>query len=127
MTPMLARSAHIRAFGALDPAGLVKQIHSFERFTELSQYENVPRGQKHRGENIIMRILRKTAHRSILAVVKESTSFGVGKRAAPELARTLLAALLTALLVVGPLSPAFAQSGAQNPPPQVIAPAAVSN
>src|SRR4029077_1139953 len=64
-----------------------------------------------------MRILRKTAHRSILVVVKESTSFGVGKRAAPQLARTLLAALLAALLVVAPLSPAFAQSGAQNPPP----------
>jgi outer membrane protein len=65
-----------------------------------------------------MRILRGTAQGSILsAAFKGSISFGAAKRTASQLARPLFAALLTGLLVVGPISPAFAQSGAQNPPP----------
>ena len=64
-----------------------------------------------------MRILWGTAVQSILqAAIKRSISFGTAKRAAARLARPLLAALLAGLLVVGPISPAFAQSAAQNPP-----------
>jgi outer membrane protein len=64
-----------------------------------------------------MRILRGTAQGSILwAVIKGCISFGAAKREASQLARPLLAALLAALLVVGPVSPAFAQNDAQNPP-----------
>jgi outer membrane protein TolC len=65
-----------------------------------------------------MRILRETAHGSIWqAVGKGSISFAAVKRTALRLARPLLAALLAALLGVGPISPAFAQGGAQNPSP----------
>ncbi len=72
-----------------------------------------------------MRILRETAHGSILqAAIKGFTSFGAAKRAASQLARPLLAALLAVLLTVGPISPAFAQSGAQNPPPNPAPPSA---
>jgi outer membrane protein len=61
-----------------------------------------------------MRILRGTAQGSILsAALKGSVSFGAAKRTVSKLARPLLASLLAGLLIVGPLSPAFAQ----NPPP----------
>jgi outer membrane protein len=64
-----------------------------------------------------MRILRETARRSILAAARGLNSLVVAKRTATKMARPLVAALLAGLLVVGPLSPAFAQSGQQNPPP----------
>jgi outer membrane protein len=65
-----------------------------------------------------MRILRETAHGSILqAVIKGSISLGAARRAAPALAKPLLAALMAGLLAVGPISPAFAQDSPQNPPP----------
>jgi outer membrane protein len=64
-----------------------------------------------------MRILRGTAQGSILLVaIKGSFSFGAAMRAASSLARPLLASLLAGLLMVGPISPAFAQNDAQNPP-----------
>lgn len=63
-----------------------------------------------------MRILRGTAQRSILsAAITGPISFGAAKRMASQLARPLLAALLAGLLVVGPISPAFAQNDAQKP------------
>jgi outer membrane protein len=69
-----------------------------------------------------MRILRGTAQGSILsAAIKGSVSFGAAKRTASELARPLLAGLLAGLLVVGPISPTFAQN-----PPSTDAPAASS-
>src|SRR5882762_10523408 len=74
-------------------------------------------GQKYRGGNIIMRILRGTARGSILLPsIKGTGSFGAASRVVPQLMRPLLAALLAVLLVVGPVSPAFAQNDAQNPP-----------
>jgi outer membrane protein len=64
-----------------------------------------------------MRIFRGTAQGSILsAAIKGFVSFGAAKRTASQLARPLLAASLAALLIVGPLSPAYAQNDAQNPP-----------
>jgi len=64
-----------------------------------------------------MRILWGTARGSILhAAIKRSISFRNAKWAAAHLARPLLAALLASLLALGPISPAFAQSAAQNPP-----------
>lgn len=79
-------------------------------------------GQKYRGGNIIMRILKGTAQGSILsAAMKATVSFGVAKRAASKLARPLLAGLLAGMLIVGPNSPAFAQN-----PPASDAPAASS-
>jgi outer membrane protein len=66
-----------------------------------------------------MRILRGTAQGSILsAALKGSVSFGATKRTASKLARPLLASLLAGLLIVGPLSPAYAQN-----PPSSTAPA----
>jgi outer membrane protein len=64
-----------------------------------------------------MRILWDTARGSNLhTAMKQPISFGKAERAAAQLARPLLAALLASLLVLGPVSPAFAQSAAQNPP-----------
>ena len=69
-----------------------------------------------------MRILRGTAQGSILSAARKATvSFGVAKRAASKLARPLLAGLLAGMLIVGPISPAFAQN-----PPASDAPAASS-
>ncbi len=74
-------------------------------------------GQKYRGGNIIMRILRGTAQGSILLPsAKGLGSLGAAKRVVPQLMRPLLAALLAVLLVVGPVSPAYAQNDTQNPP-----------
>jgi len=50
------------------------------------------------------------------AAIKRSISSGTAKRIARRLARPLAAVFVAALLVVGPISPAFAQSAAQNPP-----------
>jgi len=64
-----------------------------------------------------MRTLWGTARRSILKAAKRlSIFYGAAKRAAFELARPLVAALVAILLVVGPNSAAFAQDSAQNPP-----------
>jgi outer membrane protein len=64
-----------------------------------------------------MRILWGTARGLILhAAMKHHISFGKAERAAAQLARPLVAALLASLLALGPISPAFAQSAAQNPP-----------
>jgi len=65
-----------------------------------------------------MRILRGTAQGSILsAAAKGSVSFGVARRKASKLVRPLLAGLLAALLVVGPISPAFAQNPTSSTDP----------
>ena len=64
-----------------------------------------------------MRTLRETARRSVLQVAtKWSISMGAAKRAASELVRPLLASVLAGVLIVGPISPAFAQDTPQNPP-----------
>src|SRR6266481_5739370 len=64
-----------------------------------------------------MRTLWGTDRRSILqTAIQRSISFGAAKRTAPKLAKPLLATLLAGLLVVVPMSPAFAQDAAQNPP-----------
>jgi len=56
-----------------------------------------------------MKTLRGTLKRSILGAETRKT--------ASQWARSLVAIVLAGLLVGGPLSPAFAQSPAQNPPP----------
>jgi len=72
-----------------------------------------------------MRILGGTAQGSILPTASKGfVSFGAAKQAAAPLARPMLAGFLAVLLTLGPISPAFAQSGGQNPPPP--APAASS-
>jgi len=64
-----------------------------------------------------MRTLWGTDRRSILqTAIQRSISFGAAKRTASKLARPLLATLLAGLLVVAPMTPAFAQDAAQNPP-----------
>ena len=64
-----------------------------------------------------MRTFRGAARRSMLqAAIKRSISSGTAKRIARRLARPVAAVFVAALLVVGPISPAFAQSAAQNPP-----------
>ena len=64
-----------------------------------------------------MRTFRGAARRSILqAAIKGSISSVTARRIARRLARPLTAVFVAALLVVGPISPAFAQSAAQNPP-----------
>ncbi len=57
---------------------------------------------------MIMKTLRGSWKRSILSVDT--------RRTASQWARSLLAVVLASLLVGGPLSPAFAQNTAQNPP-----------
>ena len=70
-----------------------------------------------------MRTLWGTDRRSILqTAIQRSISFGAAKRTASKLARPLLATLLAGLLVVAPMSPAFAQDAAQNPPPNPAPP-----
>jgi len=70
------------------------------------------------GGNIIMRILWGIARGSVFhAAMKQPISFGKAERAAAQLARPLLAALLASLLVLGPVSPAFAQNPPANPAP----------
>jgi len=64
-----------------------------------------------------MRTLRETARRSVVQVAtKLFISKGAAKRAASELVRPLLASVLAGMLIVGPISPAFAQDTPQNPP-----------
>src|SRR5579864_1319815 len=55
-----------------------------------------------------MKTLRETLKRSILGANT--------RRTASQVARSLLAIVLAGLLAVGPLSPVFAQTPAQNPP-----------
>ena len=63
-----------------------------------------------------MRTLCGTARRSILRpAVKPLTTLGTARGAAPQFVRPLVAAVLAGWLAVGPISPAFAQSGAQGP------------
>src|SRR5271169_550586 len=58
----------------------------------------------------------------LVANEKLSSLLSARKRQTLLAARSLLAILMAALLVVGPLSPAFAQSTAQNPPPNPVPP-----
>jgi len=65
-----------------------------------------------------MTILEETAKSLLLpANWRRSSLYGDAKSAGLRGARSLLAIFLAALLAVGPFSPAFAQSPAQNPPP----------
>jgi len=65
-----------------------------------------------------MRTLWGTARRSVLQVAtKWSISVGAAKGSASELVRPLLASVLAGVLIVGPISPVFAQDTPQNPPP----------
>ncbi len=62
--------------------------------------------------------LNETAKSFLLRVHATRSSFHPGEpRPGTRAARSALAFFLAALLVAGPLSPAFAQSPAQNPPP----------
>src|SRR5208282_6739202 len=66
---------------------------------------------------MIITNLYKTAKSLLLmATTKRSILFSEEGKRVPRIAKSLLALFLAALLVVGPLSPAFAQSPAQNPP-----------
>ncbi len=59
-----------------------------------------------------------------LTRAKRSILFSAEKQDGSSMARSLLALLLTALLAVGPLSPVFAQTPAQNPPSNPVPAAA---
>jgi outer membrane protein len=64
-----------------------------------------------------MRTLWGTARRSGLQLASTSLiSLGAGIKAVRRLVRPAVAVLLASLLVLGPTSPAFAQSAAPNPP-----------
>ncbi|MGB6835684.1 MAG: TolC family protein [Candidatus Acidiferrum sp.] len=64
-----------------------------------------------------MTILSETAKSLLLAAeTKRSILFPEQRRSGSRIATALIAFLLTALLVIGPLSPVFAQSASQNPP-----------
>ena len=59
-----------------------------------------------------------------LTKAKRSILFSAEKQDGSSIARSLLALLLTVLLAVGPLSPVFAQTPAQNPPSDPVPAAA---
>jgi outer membrane protein len=68
---------------------------------------------KTQGVKNTMNLSRLAAERSMArATAKRSTAFATAKR----VARPLIAALLAGVLAGGPISPAFAQEPAQNPP-----------
>jgi len=79
----------------------------------------VPKGQKYRGVKIIM----KTFWGNTRRFVQETTV----KRFILPYAKPLLAAFLAAVLVVGPISPAFAQNPPSAPAPQASAIAPISS
>jgi outer membrane protein len=74
-----------------------------------------------------MTTLYETA-KSFLSLVstKRSSLFSEERRPGLRAARSLLAFFMAALLVVGPLSPAFAQTPAQNPPSNPAPPTSVA-
>jgi len=73
-------------------------------------------GQNLEGK-IIMTTLYETAKSFLLLVsAQRSSLFSEERRPGLRAARSLLAFLMAAMLAVGPLSPAYAQSAAQNPP-----------
>ncbi len=83
------------------------------------------------GQNLEGKIIMTTVYETaksfyLLVAAKRSSLISDVRRAAVRAAKPLLAFLLAALLAVGPLSPAFAQSPSQTPPsnPTPAAPAA---
>jgi outer membrane protein len=74
-----------------------------------------------------MTTLYEAANSFLLRVsTKRSSLFSEERRSALRAARSLCAFFLAAMLAVGPLSPAFAQSAAQNPPSNPVPAASVA-